>query len=95
MGMVVGVLEVRLAIFEAFSLKDKRRAVKSLKDRLANRHNVSVAEVDNLDSRQTATLGVALVANDRRYVQSVLSKIVDEIRAFRRASLLDYGIELF
>lgn len=92
--MVVGVLRVRFTIFEAMSLKDKRRVTRSLKDRLAARHNVSVAEVDDLDHRQAATLGVAMVANEGRFVQSALSKIVDELRAFPHASLVDYDIEL-
>lgn len=92
--MVVGVLRVRLAIFEALSLKDKRRVVKSLKDRLAARHNVSIAEVDDLDHRQAATIGIAMVSNDARFVQSALSKIVDEFRAYPHASLVDYDIEL-
>ena len=92
--MIVGVLRVRLGVFEALSLKDKRRVIKSLKDRIAARHNVSVAEVADLDQRQMATLGIALVANDARFVESVLSKLVDEIRLDRRASLLDYEIEL-
>lgn len=92
--MIVGVLQVRLAIYEAMSLKDKRRVTKSLKDRLAARHNVSIAEVDDLDHRQAATLGLALVANESRFVRSVLAKIVDEIRAYPHASLLDFEIEL-
>lgn len=92
--MVVGVLRVRLGIFEAVSLKDKRRVTKSLKDRLAARHNVSVAEIADLDRRQAATLGFAMIANESRFVESALSKIVDEIRAFPRASLMDYKIEL-
>jgi len=81
-------------VFEARSLKDKRRVTKSLRDRLSSRHNVSVAEVDDLDHRQAATLGLAMVANESRFVESVLSKLVDEIRAFPHASLLDYEIEL-
>jgi uncharacterized protein YlxP (DUF503 family) len=92
--MVVGVLRFRLAVFEALSLKDKRRVVKSMKDRLGARHNVSIAEIGDLDQRQTATLGLAMIANDARFVESTLSKIVDEIRTFGRASLLDYEIEL-
>lgn len=92
--MVVGVLSVRLAVFEALSLKDKRRIVKSLKDRLSNRHNVSVAEIDDLDHRQAATIGVAMISNDARFVESALARIVDEIRAFGRASILEYDIEL-
>jgi uncharacterized protein len=92
--MVVGVLRVRLGVFEALSLKDKRRVVKSLKDKLAGHHNVSIAEVDDLDHRQAATLGLAMVANDRRFVESALSKIVDELRMYPHASLLTYEIEL-
>ena len=84
--MVVGVLRVRLGVFEALSLKDKRRIVKSLKDRLGGRHNISIAEIADLDQRQAATLGLAMIANDARFVDSALSKIVDEIRAFGRAS---------
>jgi uncharacterized protein YlxP (DUF503 family) len=93
--MVVGVLRVRLAIFEALSLKDKRRVVKSLKDRLANQFNISIAEVDALDARQEAVLAAAMVANDSRFVESCLSKVVDQIRRARSASLVDYEIELF
>lgn len=92
--MVVGVLRVRLAVFEALSLKDKRRVTRSLKDRLGARHNVSVAEVDDLDHRQAATLGLAMVANEGRFVRSALTKIVDELRAYPHASLLEYEIEL-
>ncbi len=91
--MIVGVLRFRLGLFEALSLKDKRRALRSLKDQLTARHNVSVAEIDDLDRRRAATLGVAMIANERRFIESALSKIVDEVRAFRRASLLSYEIE--
>ncbi len=91
--MIVGVLRVRLAVYEAFSLKDKRRVIKSIKDRLASKYNVSVAEVDELDSRQQAVLGIAMVANESRFVESCLSKIVDQLRLARSASLVDYQIE--
>lgn len=93
-AMVVGVLRVRLGVFEARSLKDKRRIARSLKDRLAARHNLSIAEIDDLDHRQAITLGLAMIANDGRFVESALSRIVDEIRAYGRAALLDYQIEL-
>ena len=91
--MVIGVLTFRLAIFEALSLKDKRRVVKSLKDRLAARHNVSVAEIDDLDHRQAATIGVAMISNDAAFVQSALDRILDEVRRDSRASLVTSEIE--
>jgi len=92
--MVIGALSLKLAIFEATSLKDKRRVVKSLKERIGNRFNVSVAEVGSLDRRQQAELGVAMVANDRAFVESSLSKIVDYVRRDPSASLVDYAYEL-
>jgi len=93
--MVIGSLSLKLAVFESTSLKDKRRVIKSLKDRLAGRFNVSVAEVGSLDHRQQAELGVALVANDSQFVESCLGKIVDYVRLDRSASLVDYELEVF
>jgi uncharacterized protein YlxP (DUF503 family) len=51
--------------------------------------------VDALDARQEAVLGIAMVANESRFVESCLSKIVDQLRMARSASLVDYDIELF
>ena len=93
--MVIGALSLKLAIFEAVTLKDKRRVVNSLKERLIGKFRVSVAEVGALDRRQQAELGVALVANDRRFVESCLDKIVDYVRLDRSASLVDWEIEVF
>lgn len=93
--MVIGVLSVRLGIFGALSLKDKRRVTKSIKDRLANRHNVSVAEIGDLDHRQAATLGIAMIANESRFVESTLAKIADELGRDARASILEHSIEIW
>ncbi len=76
-------------------MKDKRRVVRGLKDRLSARHNVSVAEVDDLDVHRSCQLAVAMVSNNRRFTDSCLSKIVDEVRAQRSLSLVDYDIEMF
>ena len=93
--MVVGTLNLKLAIFGAYSLKDKRRVVNSLKERLKGRFNVSVAEVGSLDRWQQAELGVALVANDGQFVQTALDKLVDYVRQDTSASLVDCQREVF
>jgi hypothetical protein len=93
--MIVGVLRVELAVLEAVSLKDKRRVVKGLKDRLVHKFHVSVAEVDALDARQKAVLGVAMVSNDSRFVQSCLDKVVDYIRLAPGAILVHYETEIY
>jgi uncharacterized protein YlxP (DUF503 family) len=92
--MVVGVLQLELRIPDAMSLKDKRRAVKSLKDRLGGRHNVSVAEVDHLDEHRSCLLAVAMVSNDGRFTQSCLAKIVDEVRLHRSVRSEEHTSEL-
>ena len=93
--MVVGTLSLKFAVFDATSLKDKRRVVNSLKERLRGRFNVSVAEVGSLDRRQQAELGVVIVGNDGRFVESCLDKVVDYVRLDRSASLVDYEVEVF
>jgi len=92
--MIVGVLQLELSIGDAMSLKDKRRVIKSLKDRIAHGHNVSIAEVGALDEHRRSILGVAMVANERSYVEGALSKLVDFVRMVPSVDLIDYQIDL-
>jgi uncharacterized protein len=92
--MIVGVLQLELSVTDAMSLKDKRRVVKSIKDRIAHGHNVSIAEVGALDQHRVAILGIAMVANDKAYVEGALSKLVDFVRAVPQVDLIDYQIDL-
>ena len=91
--MIVGVLSLQVSVFDAMTLKDKRRVIKSLKDRIGNKFNVSIAEVGYNDVIRTALLGVAVVANDSRFVDSVLSSVVELVRRIPQLSLIDYSIE--
>ena len=90
----IGVLQIEISVTDAMSLKDKRRVVKSIKDRIANGHNVSIAEIGALDEHRRSILGLAMVGNDGRYVEGALSKLVDFIRSVPQVSLLDYQIEM-
>jgi hypothetical protein len=92
--MTVGSAKIELRIPGSESLKAKRRVVKSLKDRLAARFAVAVAEVDRLDDWQRATLGVACVSNDARLVDAVLSRVVDWIEGSADVLVIDVDIEL-
>ena len=93
-GMIVGSLCVRLVVRESRTLKDKRRVVQNIKDRLRNAFNVSVAEIDAQDNRQLIVLGIALVGNESRQVISALDRIVDALRGHPVAELLDYEKEI-
>ena len=92
--MIVGVLQLELSVPDAFSLKDKRRVIKSLKDRIAHAHNVSIAEVGALDEHRRSILGIAMVSNDSRYVNGALSKLVDFVRTVPSVDLVDFQIDL-
>lgn len=92
--MTVGTCRIELRLPGNRSLKGKRRVIKSLKDRIRGRFNVSVAEVDRLDEWQRATLGIACVSNDSRLVDETLAKIVNLIEAEADVLILDYGIDL-
>jgi len=92
--MTVGSCKIELRIPGSGSLKDKRRVVKSLKDRVQGRFNVAIAEVDRLDDWQRATLGIATVSNDSRLVDETLSKVVNWIEASAQVLVVDYEIDL-
>jgi uncharacterized protein len=92
--MVVGILQVQLAIDHATSLKDKRRVVSSVKDKLHREHQVSVAEVDAQDNLRTAVLGITMSASDVKHCQSVLDRIVDRLRSSRDCVLADHATEI-
>lgn len=92
--MIIGVLTVELAIFDAQSLKDKRRVIGSLKQKLRDRFNVSVAELAYADAPKRCRLGVVMVSQRSRLVHSQFDKIVDVVRRTGGLSLLDYEREL-
>src|SRR3974390_2387742 len=92
--MIVGSLRVRLFVREARSLKDKRQVVKSIKDRLRNEFNVSVAEVEAQENRQLAVLGVAMVSNEAAHVRGALTQIVEALRRHPIAEFLDFELEV-
>jgi uncharacterized protein YlxP (DUF503 family) len=93
--VIVGTLKLRFVLRESHSLKDKRRVIKSLKDTLANKFNISVAETDEQDVWQTAVLGVAAVGTDTPFVQSVLTQVVNYARFFGGVELIDQQQELY
>jgi uncharacterized protein len=70
--VVVGLITWELHLDGCQSLKDKRHVLKSLKDRLHQRFNVSAAETDHQDVWQRAELSACVVSTDRVHVEQVL-----------------------
>ena len=85
---------LKLHLWESSSLKDKRRVLKSLKDRIRNAHNVSVAEVDPTDLWQSASLGVVTVSSGVRHANGILTKVVNLVESDVRVELVNCDMEV-
>jgi uncharacterized protein len=90
----VGVARLVLSIPGARSLKDRRRVVRSLKERIAAALRISLAEVGDLERYQVATLGLAVVSNEAARCSALLSKAVAMARTARDAVLADVSTEI-
>lgn len=92
--MIVGILTVDLFLGEANSLKEKRRVLKSVIDRIKARFNVSVAEVGEQDIWQRSTIGVSFVSCEQAHVHQVLAAVVRFIEAQGTVFITDFQTEL-
>jgi hypothetical protein len=84
--MPITYLTIELRIEGAHSLKDKRQVLRSLKDRLRNSFNISIAEIDVTDLWQRATLGVVSISGSRDYLEGLMHNV--EQAATRQANNL-------
>jgi len=92
--MVIGVLQVELSLPGSESLKDKRRLVKSLLDRLHNEFNVAAAEVDAQDNRRHAHLAVACVSSESKHANQILSHVMSAVERETEMVVVRYEMEL-
>lgn len=88
-------IRIDLRIPGARSLKDKRFILKSIKDRIKNRFNVSVAEVEYTDLWQRAQVGIAFVSRDYRFGEKVTAKMLNLIESEPRVEVLDVRTDAF
>jgi uncharacterized protein len=87
--VVIGVIAWELEIFGCQSLKEKRSVVRSLKDRLHERFNVSVAETAHQDKWQRAELTACVAAGQRRQAEAVLQSADGLVAGEARARIID------
>lgn len=87
--MHVLLIKLSLKIPYAHSLKDKRRQIKSLKDRLCSRFNASVAEIDALDNWQQAVMGVCMISNDKSYLDKQYSLVETLVLEYTELELIN------
>ena len=92
--MMIGTLQIHLYLPDSHSLKSKRQVISSIKDKLRRKFNISISEIDRLDSKKEAILGVCCVSNSRQYLDTVLSKIMQGVECFPNVQLVDYKSEI-
>lgn len=92
--MVIGILQFELLIHDAESLKDKRRVINSVKDRLHREHMVAVAEVGGQDALNVAVMGLTCVATDGKRAAEVLDHVSAKLRTIAGAELGDCRREI-
>ena len=93
--MFVAVGQIEIFIPESGSLKSKRFVLNSIKTKIRNKFNVSIAEVENNDKWQRATLGVSTISNDRKLADSIINKVINFIENDFRVEVIDYSVEIF
>ena len=87
--MVVGTCRVTLYIPGGGSLKEKRLVLRRIKDRVRNKFNVSISEVDDCDLWQRSTLGIATVSKDKVFANQVISSVLGMIETNGDISVID------
>lgn len=92
--MIVGICVVKLRIFEANSLKEKRQVIKSLMGRLKSRFNISTAEVGLNDSWKTSEIGFTLITNSSAHASEIISKVINFIDGDNRVEIIEQNTEI-
>ena len=92
--MHVAILQVRLHVPQANSLKEKRQVVKSILDRARSRYHVAAAEVDEQDIHRQAVLGFAAVSGSYSHAESVVTKILEGLRVHPAARIIEHELEV-
>ncbi|KAB2881418.1 DUF503 domain-containing protein [bacterium] len=93
--MLVGVCELELFIHSSNSLKEKRFVLKSIKDQVMRKFNVSIAEVKHLDKWQLAGLGIATVSNEKRVVQQTFDEIIKLIEFKGETEIVSQSVQIY
>ena len=91
--MIVGVLTIELVIYASSSLKEKRFVVKSIKDKLKNKFNIAIAEIDYLDKWQRAKIGIVTVGNEYSHVENSIQKVFEYLDNWNEFEIVNHSFD--
>ncbi len=92
--MITGTLRIRLIVREARTLKDKRQVLQSIKEKVRQSFNVSVAEIEDQNNPRSIVLGFAMVSNEAHPIKQTLGEIVNALKAHPIAEFVDHEMEV-
>ncbi len=91
--MYVYLLEIKFVIFDAFSLKDKRRTVRSILDYARKNLNISAAEISDLDNLNKAHLAFVTISNSNKVARKIIDDLINRIESTYPIEILEKNIE--
>jgi uncharacterized protein len=92
--MIIGTIKIYMNAGWVHSLKEKRMVVKSIIDRIKNKFNVSIAEIEDQDLHQSIVIGIACVSNDTRHADSTIQSVLNYIEENSEAVIIDIKMEI-
>ncbi|MFH1350749.1 MAG: DUF503 domain-containing protein [Pseudomonadota bacterium] len=92
--MIVGIVKIEFRLYDNRSLKEKRKIVKSMVDKVKHKFNVAIAEVGSNDKWQKVELGITTVGNDRRHIDSSLNNVLAFLDSMYLAEIVDLKTEI-
>jgi uncharacterized protein len=92
--MIIGTARIKMTAPWVHSLKEKRMVVKSIINKVKNKYNVSVGEVDNQDYHQTIVVGIACVSTETGHAHSIIQNVINYIEENTDAVIEDIEVEI-
>ncbi len=93
--MIVGVLFLEIFFPQSHSLKEKRKRILRLRNRVREKYNVAFAELDHHDKWQRSKIGIVTLNNDRGLIESMFNRILDEAEASIDGEIINSEIQYF
>ena len=85
--------KVKLRLYMVQSLKDKRSIIKSLQEKLQQKYNIAISELENNDNLKKSVLGIVSIANDNIYLEKITNQIIGFIDDIPEVEIINYDVE--
>ena len=92
--MLIGTCKLFIYLPQCQSLKDKRSIIKKVKKILADKYNISIAEIGQKDVWKNAIIGIGCIGDNRAYIDQNLNHIVNDIEKYHEVQLINFEISI-